>query len=293
MLRPRDLRRRATSRETAPLDRAPGASLARSHPRGTIVRCVALTMLLGGLAACTDAPGDPGAGPTDASTVAGAPASDGGSSDGAPPAPSPVLAIPTVQLVTDPPAAVPGTDGAPEIPQDALVTRLSEQLSGNVSTTVQTVVCVGALPLRAGASTDCTATLRTATRTSEQDWHAYPTRNPDGSAAVLFLSGDPLSEEFSSILGTDGTAVVTGSVDAAFGSDDVDGADVLADAQQVLRANGSPLVLDRCEGTLTFTAFDPVSCAGSANGAPSRAVVLPGSFLAAEPGLVVVTVPGA
>lgn len=267
---------------------AAGGAL-RGRLRRTCARGIALAAVVGALAACTDG-GITGGTPTESPTVPSAATSDGDSSNIVKPAPSTPLAIPTVELITAPPAAT--ADGAATLSTEDLVRVLSEKLSGNASTTVQTVVCAEALPLQPGGTTDCTATLKDSTRSSQQVWHVYPTRNPDGTTAVLFLSGDTLSAEFAALLATEGTAAVTGSVGSTFGSSDAPAAEVQEDAQTVLTAGRSPVELGRCEGMLSFATFDPVSCSGTQAGAPVRAYVLPGTFVAAEPGLLVVTVPG-
>lgn len=261
---------------------------ARAGLRTACVRGIAVAAVVCGLAACTGG-GPNGGTPTESPTVPSAVSSDGNSSNAVQPAPSTALAIPTVELVPAPPTTA--ADGTASVSTEDLVRILSEKLSGNASTTVQTVVCADALPVRPGATIDCTATLKDSTRSSEQVWHVYPTRTPDGSTAILFLSGDPLSPEFTTLLATEGTATVTGSLGATFGSSDEAGEAVRADAQNVLEGAGSAVTLQSCEGMLSFGTFDPVSCSGTQAGAGVRAYVLPGTFVAAEPGLMVVAVP--
>ncbi len=204
---------------------------------------------------------------------------------------APSSALPTIALVSPLPDNTALDASGSTVTQAGLVTLLSEQLTDAGSGTVQTVVCSGGLSLSTGKGATCTATLE-GSSSGDQTWQAYPAHGPDASPAILLLQGQPLSEEFSSVLTATGTAIVAHAIDPTYGSAGGVGAEQLRqDAQGVLHDEHSPVELSGCEGTLAFTALEPVECHGSSNGSPVQAIVLPGSFLSEDQGLIVVTRP--
>ncbi len=204
---------------------------------------------------------------------------------------APSSALPTVALVSPLPANTAFDASGSTVTQAGLVTILSEQLTDAGGGTVQTVVCSGGLSLTAGPGATCTVTLE-GSSSGDQTWQAYAAHGSDGSPAILLLQGQPLSQEFSGVLVEKGTAIVADGIDPTYGSSGGVGAEQLRqDAQVVLRDGQSPVELSGCEGTLAFTALEPVECQGSAGGAPVQAIVLPGSFLSEDQGLVIVTRP--
>lgn len=248
------------------------------------------------LAACTAEPSPTPTEPTETaapSSPAAAPSTGASGSSTPDPAASssPGALIPTVELVTDLSGVATGSGSAAVVPRTALVTLLSERLSDADPQAVQTVVCGADVPLRAGASTTCTATLTDNAQAGDETWYAYPAHRADGKDALLLLHGDPLSPEFAKILAAPGTTMTTGSVDPAFGSATSSGAEVLKKAQHMLSAAKARTTLTRCTGTVAFETFEPVTCEGTRDGKPIRGIVLPGSFLTDEPGLVVVIQP--
>lgn len=243
------------------------------------------------IASCALALGGCSRGGTDAATSS-APASDSATADAAPTptsdSPSPGVLIPTVALADSLPPGLGPDPTNPTVPQATLVAILSEQLTDGGTGTVQTVVCSGDLPAGGSVSVSCTATSQEDGRSSDSTWVAYATHNTDGTPAVLWVQGAPLSPEFQSIIGAPGAATLARSIGPAYGTDAIPAQQVHDVAADALAPDGSSVFLRPCSGTLTFTAFVPVTCLKTGRGGPQRVLVLPGAFLRTDPGLLIV-----
>lgn len=200
---------------------------------------------------------------------------------------SAVGSIPRIELLTELGAQADGGSLA----RDDLATLVAEQLGGRTTASVQTVVCEGGLALGGGGATVCTVSAQADGRSSDETWNVYATRGPGGRPAVLLLDGDPLTDEFVQVLGRPGVYTTTASIDATYGTSPIDAAHVQQDAQGVLRRAGADAQLESCDGELSFATFAPVVCGATAGGARARVIVLPGSFVADAPGLMVVVEP--
>lgn len=184
-----------------------------------------------------------------------------------------------------------GSEPAAPLTKSVLTTLLSESLTDAGSGAISTVVCDGDLARTGGQGVSCTATTTGSGNAFPSTWMAYATHGPGGAPAVLWLAGAPLSAEFATLIAAPSTTVAAASVGPGFGTSPRSDADVAGDAQAVLARSGSPVALTSCEGTLTFHSFEPVACSGTAAGAPARSLVLPGSLLGQDPGLIVVSQP--
>lgn len=227
----------------------------------------------------------------DSPTATSASAMPGGALTPSSNTPSPGVLIPTVDLADSLPAGLGPDPSHPTVPQATLVAILSEQLSDGGTNTVQTAVCSGDLPPGGTTGVTCTVTGQENGRSTDTAWVAYATHNPDGSPAVLWEQGDPLSAQFQGIIGGPGTASIAHAIGPAYGTDPIPAAQITQDAGDALAAAGSPVTLSRCTGTLSFASFGPVACEGTAGGTPQRVLVLPGAFLRSDPGLLIVTQP--
>lgn len=209
------------------------------------------------------------------------------------PTSSPTSALPAVRLVTGLPEGLAVDPAAPVIPQAALITMLSEQITDAGAARVRTVECSGDLPLGGSDAVACTVTTERGAAGSGGTWQAYAARGVGGSPAILWLRGAPLSEEFRALLAGPSAVIVARAIDPAYGSSRIDAQQVVVDANATLVESGSAARLDRCEDGISFEEFEPSVCAGSAEGATIRALVLPSDFLGSDRGLLVLTQPAA
>lgn len=246
---------------------------------------VALAAVLAALPACsTRGPASPSSSalePTPVPTTAASPTSGTASAPGS--------AIPVVSLAT----RLPTDPGATSVSQAALITTLSERVTDAGIGDVRTVECSGDLPLDGTQGVACSVTTEGGTPSADGQWIAYAARAADGSPAVLWLQGAPLSQEFVALLAAPDAVLVERSIDTAYGSTEIAPRQVLADANTTLADGGSPVRLAQCDKAISFEAFEPSVCTGGAGDASVRALVLPGVFLGADPGQLILLEPAA
>lgn len=258
-----------------------------SSGRSAALMAIAVVLALSSCAPASD--DAPESGPTSSGAVpASSPASPAED-----PTSSPTSALPAVRLVTGLPDGLAADPAAPVIPQAALITMLSEQITDAGTARVRTVECSGDLPLGGADAVTCTVTAEKGPAGSWGTWQAYAARGVGGSPAILWLRGAPLSDEFRALLADPGAVILARAIDPAYGSTPVDAQQVLTDANTTLVESGSPARLNRCEDGISFEEFEPSVCAGSAEGATVRALVLPSVFLGSDRGLLVLTRPDA
>ena len=181
-------------------------------------------------------------------------------------------------------------DGYPIIAQADLIAVLESTTNGTDAG------CDGDLPLAPGYEVPCmvVAGMDSAER---RDARAYPVVLAGGEPAVLFaFTPDGVPETAREALYDGQNEVIAMEMGGAYGMDPVEPAQLVRDVQSVIDTSAEDpaadwgLTVTSCEGPLDATRFEPVTCEAEADGSGGATVrlrVLPGTFMLAEPGLIV------
>lgn len=181
-------------------------------------------------------------------------------------------------------------EGYPIIAQKDLEAALESTTNGSEA------ACDGDLTTVAGNEVPCTV-VAGMDSAEQRDARAYPVVLAGGGTAVLFaFTSDGISATAREALYDGQNEIIAMGMGGAYGMEPVEPAQLARDVQSVIDnmaedpATDWGLTVTSCETALDTSRFEPVTCEAEADGsggAMIRLRVLPGTFLLAEPGLIV------